>query len=75
MVENKVSIRVSPKYKDIMMSKEKGGCLRLFLDSHKEREVNPPNIDEMFVELVIFYRDALVFGRDKAAEEEDGRHR
>lgn len=48
---NKISVKVSPEYKNKLMT----DGLSLYLKSHPEREKNPPSFDEMFIMAVEKY--------------------
>lgn len=55
-MQNKVSVKVSPEYKNKLMTEG----LKLFLASNPDREANPPKFDEMFIKAVDIYCDAFV---------------
>jgi len=55
-MQNKISVKVSPEYKTKLMTKG----LKLYLDSHEERKVNPPRFDEMFIMAVDKYCDGYI---------------
>ena len=44
MVTNKISVKVSPEFRNKLMT----DGLNLYLKSHPERATNPPKFDEMF---------------------------
>lgn len=55
-MQNKVSVKVSPEYKNKLMT----AGLKLFLDSNPERAKNPPKFDEMFIMAVDKYCDGYI---------------
>jgi hypothetical protein len=55
-MQNKVSVKVSPDYKNRLMT----DGLKLYLQSHPERTKNPPSFDELFIMAVDKYCDSYI---------------
>lgn len=55
-MQNKISVKVSPEFKNKLMTTG----LQLYLDSHQERDKNPPKFDEMFIMAVEKYCDGYI---------------